>query len=426
MTDLPEDLNQPEALNSQELEAIYAISRVVTRATELDVSMDEIIGIARKVFIFDNVVLYFLQEAESLEPSYARAIGRGRNTEIDLAWGESIAQEVLESHHMSVKQEIAGDALLDRMNVRYFLGLPLAVGKHLMGALIFVRYGGPPFTPEHTHLAEYIAGHIAQLCEHGSLVTRLSRLEAERQLERLQDDFVATVSHELRTPLGFIKGYATTLLREDTQWDEATRREFLTIIDEEADRLRELIDNLLDSSRLESGTLHMEFQPLRVDTILKDIPLRARSFDENLIVELEFESHDIMVSADPTRMVQVFDNLLSNAVKYAPGSKVTVTLKAEGEMAHIAISDEGGGISPDHLTEIFSRFYRIPERSRSVRGTGLGLYICRRIIREHGGEITAESILGRGTTFNLFLPRIRTESGRSSFYTFPTSEEVNQ
>jgi signal transduction histidine kinase len=414
MTDLLEDTNQPEALNSQELEAIFAISRVVTRATELDASMDEIIGIARKVFIFDNVVLYFIQEAESLEPSYARAIGRGRNTEADLAWGESIAQEVLQSHHMTVKQEITGDAAQDRMHARFFLGLPLAVGKHQMGAVIFVRYGGPPYTREHTHLAEYITGHIAQLCEHGSLITRLSRLEAERQLERLQDDFVATVSHELRTPLGFIKGYATTLLREDTQWDEVTRREFLTIIDEEADRLRELIDNLLDSSRLESGTLHMEFQPLRLNTILKDIPLRARSFDENLILELEFENTDILVNADPTRMVQVFDNLLSNAIKYAPGSKVMVTLKAEGDLAHIMVRDEGGGIASDHLADIFSRFYRIPDRSRSVRGTGLGLYICRRIIREHGGEITAESCLGQGTTFHIYLPRIRTQGIHTS------------
>ncbi|GAG88239.1 unnamed protein product, partial [marine sediment metagenome] len=156
-----------------------------------------------------------------------------------------------------------------------------------------------------------IAGHIAQLYEHGFLITRLSLLEAERQLERLQDDFVATVSHELRTPLGFIKGYATTLLREDTNWDEDDRREFLTIIDEETDRLKELIDNLLDSSRLQSGTLRMEFQPLRLDTMLKDLPLRAKSFDERLTLDVNLESSDLQVQADPTRLAQVFDNILS-------------------------------------------------------------------------------------------------------------------
>jgi len=95
--------------------------------------------------------------------------------------------------------------------------------------------------------------------------------------------------------------------------DDATRNEFLSIIDEEADRLSELIDNLLDSSRLQSGTLHMEFQPLRLDTMLRDIPIRARSFDESLMIKVEFQTTDILIQADPTRLAQVFDNLLSNA-----------------------------------------------------------------------------------------------------------------
>jgi len=424
MIDMADELLDSGTLNSRELDAIYAINRVVTRATELDASLDEIIGIAREVFIFDNVVLYIQQESDSLEPSYARAIGRGRNSETDLAWGESIALEVLRSEKMVVRQEVSGDVVQDRMNLRHFLGLPLAVGEHNIGSLVFVRYGSPPFTPEHTHLAEYIAGHIAQLCEHGQLVTRLSRLEAERQLERLQDDFVATVSHELRTPLGFIKGYATTLLRDDTTWDEATRSEFLSIIDEEADRLSELIDNLLDSSRLQSGTLHMEFQPLRLDTMLRDIPIRARSFDERLKIKVKFQTTGILIQADPTRLAQVFDNLLSNAAKYAPSSNVTISLLSDGDMAHISVEDDGPGIPPNHLPNIFSRFYRVPNQNRSVRGSGLGLFICRRIIRAHGGEITAESNFGKGTTFHIYLPlRKLKEVDKNSI---PLIEETRQ
>jgi signal transduction histidine kinase len=395
-----------DSLNSQELEAIYAISRVVTRASELDASLDEIIGIARTVFIFDNVVLYVHQSADSLEPSYARAIGRGRNSESDLAWGEPIANEVLSSGKIVVQQEITGDATRDRMKARYFLGLPLIVGDNNIGALVFVRYGGPKFTPDHTHLAEYIAGHIAHLYEHGILITRLSRLEAERQLERLQDDFVATVSHELRTPLGFIKGYATTLLRDNTSWDEDERTEFLNIIDEETDRLKELIDNLLDSSRLQSGTLRMDFQQLRLDTMLNDLPLRAKSFNENLTINVNIEAPNLKVQADPTRLAQVFDNLLSNAIKYAPDSDVNITLRSKDSMAHIAVSDHGPGIPANDLPNIFTRFYRVPNQNRSVRGTGLGLFICRRIINAHGGEIKAESIHGDGTTFHIYLPLI--------------------
>jgi two-component system sensor histidine kinase KdpD len=399
-----ESLSDTNILNSQEMEAIYSISRVVTRATELDASLDEIIGIARGVFIFDNVVLYLEEHATSLEPSYARAIGRGRNSEVDQAWGETIASEVLACAQNVVRKEQISEDLSNRMQLRFFLGIPLTVGQHRLGALIFVRYGGPEFTSEHVHLAEFIAGHIAQLCEHGHLVMKLSRLEAERQLERLQDDFVATVSHELRTPLGFIKGYATTLLRDDTTWDETSRREFLTIIDEEADRLRELIDNLLDSSRLQSGTLHMEFQPIRLDSMLQDICLRARSIYQDLNIDLDLQAHEVMVQADPTRLAQVFDNLFSNAVKYAPGSSLTVKLNVNENHVQISVRDYGSGIAPAHLANIFKRFYRVPNPNSTVRGTGLGLFICRQLVRAHGGEIAAESTVGEGTVFHLQLP----------------------
>jgi signal transduction histidine kinase len=411
---MADKISEAENLNAQELDAIYAISRVVTRASELDASLDEIIGIARTVFIFDNVVLYVHQQSESLEPSYARAIGRGRNSETDLAWGEPIAKDVISSREIVVRQEITGDFTKDRMKDRYFLGLPLIAGDQNIGALVFVRYGGPQFTPEHTHIAEYIAGHIAQLYEHGNLVTQLSRLEAERQLERLQDDFVATVSHELRTPLGFIKGYATSLLREDANWDEETRREFLLIIDEETDRLKELIDNLLDSSRLQSGNLRMEFQPMRIDTMLKELKLRAKSFSEDLDIQVNLVAAPLKIEADATRLAQVFDNLLSNAIKYAPDSTITITLNSQDDHAHIEFNDQGPGIPTEDLPNIFTRFYRVPSRNKSVRGTGLGLFICRQIINAHQGEITAVSKLGEGTTFHIYLPILNHNSGEDN------------
>lgn len=407
---MTEELSESAILNEQELEAMYAISRVVAQSTELDASLNAIINLARPVFIFDNVVMYLLEGSNSLEPSYARAIGRGRSSEADLAWGENTANEVFRTEQIVLRKEVKGDYTKDRMRLRYFLGLPLTVVGRLMGALVFVRYGGPPFTPDHTQLAEFITTHVAQLLEHQQLVKRLSSLEAERRLERLQDDFVATISHELRTPLGFIKGYATTLLRDDINWDEESRNEFLTIIDEETDRLRELIDNLLDSSRLQSGTLRMEFQPIRLDTMVRDMALRARSFHENLTIVLKIEATGIQVNADPTRMAQVFDNLLSNATKYAPKSQVFIILNAQGDKAHIQVKDTGPGIPPDHLRNVFNRFYRVPNQQSSVRGTGLGLFICRRIIDSHEGELWAESEVGKGTTFHITLPCERVDS----------------
>ncbi len=398
------DTKNPGVLRPEELEAVYAISRAVARALSMDSALDEIIRLARPVFIFDNMVLYLQKGRETLEPEYARAIGRGRSQEANLVWGETTAYKALDSGQVVILKEQTGDYKKDRTRLRYSLGLPLQWGSDAMGALVFIRFGGPSFKPDQIRLSEFIAVHVAQLLGRKHLVERVASLEAERRLDRLQEDFIATVSHELLTPLGFIKGYATTLLRDDTIWDDETRGEFLTIIDEEADRLRELIENLMDSSRLQAGTLRMSFQPVRLDTFLKDMKQRAKSRDEEALVKLEIDAKGLQVPADPTRLAQVMDNLISNAMKYAPGSPVLVSLVKEDEQAHITVKDNGPGIPPEHVKHLFKRFYRVPGNNVTVRGTGLGLFICRRIVEAHGGEIKVESVLGRGTAFHIYLP----------------------
>ncbi len=391
-------------LRPEELEAVYAISRAVALAENIDTALDEIMRLTRPVFIFDNMVLYLKREENTVETAFARAIGRGRFHEAELSWGEVTAQDVLRKAQVIKRLEEASEEVGDRTRLRYSLGLPLRVENDIAGALVFIRFGGPPFEPDQVRLAEFITGHVATLYWHERLVAKIASLEAERLLDRLQEDFIATISHELLTPLGFIKGYATTLLREDTSWDEDTRREFLSIIDEEADRLHELIENLMDSSRLQAGTLKMSFQPIRMDAFLKDIAMRATSRLEKMNIELDLQEPAFQIVADPTRLAQVFDNLLTNANKYAPNSTINIVLKKEGENALISVQDHGEGIAPEHLENIFKRFYRVPVTNTNVRGTGLGLFICRQIVRAHGGDIWVESTLGKGTTFNIRLP----------------------
>jgi signal transduction histidine kinase len=401
-----EDIQEPGDLPPQELEAVYEISRAVARAMDTERALDEITQIARPVFIFDNMVMYEPRDGHVLEPTYARAIGRGRFLEADLAWGESIANDSFQRGQPGLRVEELPESETneDRTSLRYFLSLPLHLGGTVMGVLVFIRFGGPAYTREQIHLAEYIGIHVAQLLEHSQLVERVAALEAKRRLDSLQDDFIAMISHELLTPLGFIKGYATTLLREDIDWENATRREFLTIIDEESDRLRELIDNLMDSSRLQAGTLYMNFQPLRLDTLLKDMALRATTRDETLTIQVDIEAAGLQIQGDPARLAQVFDNLITNAAKYAPGSPITIALRREGDACLIAVQDQGPGIPLEHQANLFRRFYRVPGGQTSIRGTGLGLYICRQIVQAHHGEISAASTPGAGATFTLRLP----------------------
>ncbi len=391
-------------LRPEELEAVYAISRAVALAENIDTALDEIMRLTRPVFIFDNMVLYLKRGENSVETAYARAIGRGRFHEAELAWGEATAQEVLRKTQVIKRLDEAEEEVSDRTRLRYSLGLPLRVENDIAGALVFIRFGGPPFEPDQIRLAEFITGHVATLYWHDRLVAKIANLEAERRLDRLQEDFIATISHELLTPLGFIKGYATTLLREDTSWDDETRREFLSIIDEESDRLHELIENLMDSSRLQAGTLKMSFQPIRLDAFLKDVTMRATSRLEKMKIELDLKEAAFQIVADPTRLAQVFDNLLTNANKYAPNAPINICLQKENEKALISVQDHGEGIAPEHLENIFKRFYRVPIPNTNVRGTGLGLFICRQIVRAHGGEIWVESTPGKGTTFYIRLP----------------------
>jgi signal transduction histidine kinase len=399
-----------ENLKPAELRTIYEISRVIIQAVDSEAALKEIIQIARPVFIFDNVVLYQPREDQTLEPVIARSVGRGRSFEADMAWGEEIAKDVLKFQDIVLREENFplenNDRRKTRLNVRSFLGLPLFLGGEVRAVLVFIRFGGPDFLQEQVNLAQLIAEHIEHLLERQHLVSRIASLEVERKLDRLQQEFVATVSHDLRSPLGFIKGYATTLLRDDTNWDIESRREFLTIIDEEADRLSELIDNLLDSSRLQSGTLPMGFQEENLSILLNDLAHRTQIGGNLIEIHLDLGSSPTIVRMDSTRMIQVFDNLISNAVKYAPGSPILISLRSDPDYFHITLSDKGPGIPHEKLDNIFKRFYRLAEYREVAKGSGLGLFICKQIVYAHDGKIYAESSLGEGTSFHILLPKI--------------------
>lgn len=387
-----------------ELNAVYAIARIVAETFDTDSGLDAVLRLARTIFIFDTAALYLENdESKELEPTYARALGRGRSQEANLSWGEPAALEAFEIGQTVLRQEDAGSTIPGRERRRDFLGLPLLVSGRCVGSLVFGRFGGPSFPPEHIRLAEFVAWHVGQLLENRRLARRIASLEAQRELARMQDEFISTISHELRTPLGFIKGYVTTLMREDTTWDEAQRAEFLLIIDDEADRLRELIDNLLDSSRLESGSLSMTLEPTRLGPILRGAAQRIQGAHPDMHVSVEFPDDLPIQRIDSTRIAQVLDNFLNNSQKYAPGAPVTIYATLTDEHVLVEVIDEGPGIDPEHAPHLFERFYRVPQKS-SVRGTGLGLYICRKIIDAHSGEIGVTSVIGEGTRFYFTLP----------------------
>jgi two-component system sensor histidine kinase KdpD len=357
----------------------------------------------RKEFVFDNVAVYLQDEStQSLEVVYARAIGRSKDAEADAAWGEDFAGQVIKKGNLLLRDPLPDVPLNDRLHQSYLLGLPLHADKVIRGALVFVRFGGPVFEEGHIKLGSFAAELLSMLFERVAWMEMHEELRDLKRQMQLQEDFVSTISHELRTPLGFIKGYSTSLLRQDTHWDDETQREFLMIIDEEADRLSLLIENVLESARLQSRTLQLRFQPLRLDAVLRDVILRIRTRRKDLDVTTEFKPIP-PISGDGVRLAQVFDNLFTNALKYAPGAPIIVLLERVGDNILISFVDRGPGIPKESLALIFERFYRV-RSERTITGTGLGLYICKQIIQAHRGKIWAESTPGVGTTFIIELP----------------------
>ena len=364
-------------------------------------SLDVLFALLRKKFVFDNLVIYIIEGSGSTpEVIYARAAGRGRSKEADASWGEEIAIQVITTGK-AVESQPANPPSTDRTTTPHLLGLPL-IFPDRRGALVFIRFGGPEFTAEQMPLAILAATQTARVLELNILQENMTQLELARHRAQLQDDFIATISHELHTPLGFIKGYTTSLLRSDTTWDTATQKEFLTIIDEESDHLLTLIDRMLDSARLQSGTMSMDFQPIRLDSHLRNVAQKAQGRQEGLDVVLDLTSAP-PIQADTVRLVEVFDNLFDNAIKYAPGAVITISLQVKDSWQIVTFTDLGPGIPTEHIPFLFERFYRVPGQF-SKSGTGLGLFICKQIIQAHHGRISVKTSPGKGTAFRIELP----------------------
>jgi PAS domain S-box-containing protein len=219
----------------------------------------------------------------------------------------------------------------------------------------------------------------------------LHDITADHELDRMKSSLVSTVSHELRTPLAAIKGYASTLLADDVEWDQESQREFLSIISNESDRLTSLVNNLLDLSRIEAGSLMLSRDECDLERIIQRAADQAHLQSGNRL-EVQLEADLPTLYADRPRLETVLRNLIENSVKYAGESAtIQVDVNKQGEQIVFRISDDGPGIPSDESQRIFESFYQAnASLERISSGVGLGLAICQGLVRAHGGEIWVE------------------------------------
>jgi len=392
------------ALNDFSAETLYSVCLAASANKNWKELLDDVLTLSRKYFIVDNLAI-FLTEPEShrIDVIYAKSFGRGKSAEADVSWGETVANQVVLNQEIHLERPASSNNP-DRFAQPYILATPLRPTEQTPGAVAFIRFGGPDYTPESIQYATYLSYHVSAILQKKMLQETTKKLADKSSEKQLQESFINTISHELRNPLGFIKGYTTTLLREDTRWDTTTQTDFLKIIDRETNNLQELIDNLLDSSRLQSGQMKFDSQIVRVDALIRDELSRAQVNHPGLQIHLDFEEPVHTIEGDPRRLAQVLDNLISNSIKYAPEKDIFITTRNTKNFLVIDYRDAGLGVSEKFLPDLFTRFFRDPEQSIKVHGSGLGLSICKEIIEHHNGEINASCPPGWGLVFSIRLP----------------------
>lgn len=229
-----------------------------------------------------------------------------------------------------------------------------------------------------------------------------------KNIERMKSSFVAMASHELRTPLTAIKGFVSTLI-QDHGFSADERQEFYMIIDQECDRLTRLINDLLNTARIESGeSLKPNYAEVDFKAMLEKVIMIQRQATHRHTLALDLQTEIPPIIGDEDKLDQILTNLLNNAIKYSPnGGTITMHAKVDGEDILVGIEDQGLGIPADHLTKVFERFHRVHnEDNRRIYGTGLGLYLVKHLVESvHMGTIWVESEVGVGSTFWFRIPK---------------------
>jgi PAS domain S-box-containing protein len=227
-----------------------------------------------------------------------------------------------------------------------------------------------------------------------------------REAEELKSVFISVISHELKTPVALIKGYVGTLRRDDANWDREIIRDSLEVIEEEADRLTELIENLLDASRLQAGGIKLNQTDIALGSFADRLAEKFRTQTDKHPIVVDIPPDFPVVVADEVRLEQVLSNLLSNAIKYSPaGGVIRISGNVRPEQVIICVKDQGPGIAPGDIPHIFDRFYRADSASRTTKGAGLGLYLTRAVVEAHGGRIWVDPHPEGGARICFSLPR---------------------
>jgi signal transduction histidine kinase len=393
------------------LDAANRCARALGSSLDLDQAFVAFIRELRGLLGFDRVAIVLADDGTA---RVMAAAGAGADTVFPIgtrrAVAGSVLEEVLAGAQPVYRRDMQDAAYPEEhefgeLGLRCRLAAPLLVGARAIGMISIVRVEPDSFSEEEIELVSLLGRFL------GATVQNIRAYEAEkttveelRRLSALRADFVSLVSHELRSPMASVIGSAKTLR---VRWRDLTpdqRDSFLALIDHETNRLAELVGDVLDTSRIESGTFSYTFSDLDIGEIVRESAAAAESSQDEVAVRADVTAPLPTLRGDRERLRQVVTNLIDNAVKYSPaGAVVNVEAFATNGRITVAVRDRGPGIMSEHKALIFEKFGRV-SGEHAKPGTGLGLFIARSIAEAHGGTLEVASGEGHGATFTLALP----------------------
>ena len=401
----------------ESVEFLYESSRLAHRSLEVESAVLALLRQAREMFRAEVAqVTLFSDEEENV--GYRSSLGPGEKTQImekvDLNPKEGVwARVAAEGQSVLVARPIQNERLklhfASRGIFKDAMVAPLFGESGVAGTvLVGDRLGDvSTFDGEDLKLFETLSNHASVSLENARLVDRLKQsLSHLTEMNRLKDDFVAAVSHELRTPLTSIQGYVKTLLRPGASFEAEVQQSFLEAVDRQSDRLRNLIEDLLVVSQLEAQSVSTSVMPVKLASVIENVTNELREKLEGRNLSVDVPADTPVVFSDEGKIFQILSNFVDNAAKYSPpGTSISVQARLESDGVTVSVRDSGDGIPEDEQERIFERFYQVDQSStRKVGGTGLGLYICRRLAEALHGRVWLERSNPEGSTFALWVP----------------------
>lgn len=305
----------------------------------------------------------------------------------------------------------------NKLNTKAELAIPIRVKQEVVGVLNVEDERAHVFDETDAIVLETLCDQLGSALHNAQLYDELRRTNAKlTELDRMKSDFLGIVSHDFRSPLASIMLAARSILKKESGDQSDRRYQYLQVIIDQANKLITLAEDTLSITRLESGKLSYMFNVVNIERLVLDAAAQV-SFTPQHKLRLDIEKGLSYVRGDQEKLRQVFQNLLSNAVKYSPeGGLVEVCARTQSvDQLVLSVRDEGIGIPSEQMDRLFQRFSRVDtDEARRIRGTGLGLWICREIVNAHGGKIWVDSVPGKGSAFSFTLRKASSETQSGS------------